>query len=344
MDALRSAYAGRRVAVTGGAGFIGSHLAARLAGLGAEVAVLDSFVPGSGADPRNLPSAKDARPGRIELHRADLRDRAAAGAALAGAAAVFHLAAANGHGESMSRPTADYEGNLAAGITLFAAASAHAPAARIVFAGTRQIYAPAGPEPGRRLPATESHPVSPPDVHGVHKEAVEHLGRNWARPGPGSFSVLRLTNTYGPRQPLAGPGAGFAGSFLAQALAGGEIEILGPPGLLRDLVQVDDAVDAFLLAGDPTAPSGAWNLGAAPVTLEDFARAVFRALGRPPRLRFAPLPPGLAEAALGDFHSDWSAIRHALDWSPRRPLDEGLAETVRHFLAVGPPPDRPSAP
>lgn len=348
MDSLRSAYAGRRVAVTGGAGFIGSRLAARLAGLGAEVAVLDSFAPGSGADPRNLPAAESARPGRIELHRGDLRDRDAAGAALSGAAAIFHLAAANGHRESMIRPTADYEGNLASGVALFAAASARAPAARVVFAGTRQIYAPAGPEPGRRLPATEAHPISPPDVHGVHKEAVEHLGRHWARTGPGSFSVLRLTNTYGPRQPLAGPGAGFTGTFLAQALAGDEIEILGPPGLLRDLVQVDDAVDAFLLAGTPTAPAGTWNLGADPVTLEDFARAVFRALGRPPRLRFAPLPPGLAGAALGDFHSDWSAIHRDLGWSPRRPLDEGLAETVRHFLRPGAspaasPPVSPSA-
>lgn len=344
MDSLRRAYAGQRVAVTGGAGFIGRHLAARLAGLGAEVAVLDSFAPGSGADPRNVPAAETPRPGRIELHRDDLRDRARTGAALAGAAAVFHLAAAKGHRRSMTSPTADYEGNLATGLALFAAASARAPAARIIYAGTRQIYAPAGPEPGRRLPATERHPIAPSDVHGVHKEAVEHLGRNWARTGPGSFSVLRLTNIYGPGQPLTGPGAGFAGSFLAQALAGDEIEILGPPGLLRDLVQVDDAVDAFLLAGDPAAPAGTWNLGADPVTLEDFARAVFRALGRPPRFRHSPLPPGLAGAALGDFHSDWSAIHRDLGWSPRRPLEEGLAETVRHFLRAGAPPACPAAP
>lgn len=332
MDSPPDAYAGLPVTVVGGAGFLGSHLAARLAALGAEVRVLDSFEPGSGADPENLASLTDpALSPRLELHRGDLRDPVAADRALDGAAVIFHLAAVNGHRESMADPAADFAGNFRGALSLFAAATRRAPAARIVFAGTRQIYAPAQPASGFGLPAREDHPISPPDAHSIHKEAAEHLGRHWARTGPGSFSVLRLTNCYGPRQPLVGGSAGFTGRFLAQALTAGEITILGNPDLRRDLNHVEEVTDAFLRAGSRGTPAGVWNLGAAPVTLREFAQAIFRALGRPSRLRTEPLPPALSEVALGDFHTDWTAIHRDLGWTPFRDLAAGLAETVRSF-------------
>ena len=332
MDFPGNAYAGVPVTVTGGAGFLGSCLAGRLAALGAEVRVLDSFAPGSGADPENLADLLEGTSSaRVELHRGDLRDPAAADPALDGAAVIFHLAAVNGHRESMAEPEADFAGNFLGALSLFAAAARRAPAARIVFAGTRQIYAPAHPGHGFGLPAREDHPISPADAHSIHKEAVEHLGRHWARPGPGSFSVLRLTNCYGPRQPLAGGSAGFTGRFLDQALNEGEITILGDPDLRRDLNHVEEVADAFLRAGSPEAPAGVWNLGAEPVTLRKFAEAVFRALGRPSRIRSEPLPPGLSEVAIGDFHTDWTKIHRDLGWVPRRTLEEGLAETVRSF-------------
>lgn len=335
MDFPWNAYAGLPVTVTGGAGFLGSRLAGRLAALGAEVRVLDSFAPGSGADPENLSDLPGETPSsRIELHRGDLRDPAAADRALAGAAVIFHLAAVNGHRESMAHPEADFGGNFLGALSLFAAAARRAPAARIVFAGTRQIYAPVHPGNGLGLPAREDHPISPADAHSIHKEAVEHLGRHWVRTGRGSFSVLRLTNCYGPRQPLAGGSAGFVGHFLAQALNDSEITILGDPDLRRDLNHVADVADAFLRAGAPGAPTGVWNLGSEPVTLREFARALFRALGRPERIRSQPLPPGLSEVFLGDFHSDWTGIHRDLGWTPRRTLDEGLAETVRSFAEV----------
>ena len=313
MDPVRAAPAWneRRVLVTGAAGFIGSRLAARLAAAGARVTGFDRIRP-------------TALVANIELRQADLRDPEALGDAVAEAEVVFHLAAANGHRASMDEPRADFEENVMGAVSLLAAVARRAPEARVVLASTRQLYGPAA-----SLPANEDHPVAPPDVHAVHKEAAEHLVRHSAEQRGVPFAILRLTNTYGAGQPIAGPGAGLTGRFLGDALAGREITILGDPGLLRDFNYVDDVVDGFLRAGGREAPAGTWNLGAAPVRLREFAEAVFRALGQEPRVRSAPLPPDFEAIAIGDFHSDWSAIRHDLGWEPAWSLESGLAETVR---------------
>ena len=313
---LEAAFAGRRAVVTGARGFIGGRLARALAALGAQVVGFDRLPGGPGSD-------------NLAFRCGTLADPAALGEALEDAGVIFHLAAVAGHRESMERPLADFEGNVIGTLRLLAAAAERAPAARIVFAGTRQLYGSA-----RSLPVREDHPVAPPDVHAVHKEAAEHLGRRLAGGRRIPFSVLRLTNTYGPGQPTVGPGAGFAGNFLDRALAGDEIVILGNPALRRDLNHVDDVVDAFLRAGAAGAPAGTWNLGAPPTTLGDFAAAIFRALGMPPRIRVKPLPAGLASIAVGDFHSDWSAIRADLGWAPRVGLPSGLTGTVRSFRAI----------
>ena len=301
----------RRVLVTGAAGFIGRRLAARLASAGARVTGFDRIRPAR-------------HPANVRFQQGDLGDPGVLAAAVTGAEVVFHLAAANGHQASMDDPRADFEDNVMGTVSLLAAVTGRAPEARVVFASTRQLYGPA-----ETLPAGEDHRIAPPDVHAVHKEAAEHLVRRRAEGRDAPFAVLRLTNTYGPGQATGGPGAGLTGRFLGDALVGRAITILGDPGLLRDFNYVDDVVDALRCAGQPEAPSGVWNLGAAPVRLGEFAEAVFRALGEEPRVRFAPLPPGLESIAIGDFHSDWSAIRRELGWKPEWPLESGLAETVR---------------
>ena len=312
----RNAWTGCRVLVTGAAGFIGRRLAARLSSEGARVTGFDRV-------------RRDFRTANVRFRQGDLRDSEALGDAVAEAEAIFHLAAASGHRRSMDEPRVDFEDNVMGTVSLLGAVAERAPRARVVFASTRQLYG--SPE---RLPAGEDQGIAPPDVHSVHKETAEHLVRRSAEARGVPFSILRLTNTYGPGQPTAGPSAGLTGRFLGDALAGREVTILGNPGLLRDFNYVDDVVDAFLRAGYPEAPPGIWNLGSGPVRLGEFADAIFRALGEAPRVRAAPLPPGFDAIAIGDFHSDWSAIRRDLGWEPRRPLDGGLAETVRAMRAA----------
>lgn len=304
-DAAARAFGGLEVVVTGAAGFIGRRLLDRLAAAGAHAA---------GIDRRPL----DEAPADAVFHRGDLSHLPApVSRRLAQADVVFHLAARNGHTASQEHPLADFEDNVAASL---AVASALAPGARVVFTGTRQIYGS-----GQRQPADEDHAVQPPDVHSVHKETAEHLLRVLA----GSrLAVLRLTNTYGPGQPLDGPGAGFTGAFLRQALSGAAITILGNPDLVRDVNHVDDVVEALLLAGRPGAPTGTWNLGGAPVTLGEFAAAACEAFGKTRRIRQAPLPARHRAIAVGDFRCDTSRIRRDLGWRPRMDLGAGLRTTV----------------
>ncbi len=312
----RATWSGVPVAVTGAAGFLGSNLALRLDALGAEVRALDAFLPGSGAHPAN--------PAGIPVRRADLRE--AATETVTGARVVFHLAAPAGHRASMEAPFSDYGHGVEASVRLLEAVDRTAPGARVVFTGTRQNYALP-----QRLPVREDDPLAPPDVHGVHKEAVEHLVRLRAAARGAGWAILRLTGCYGPRQALDGPAAGFTGQALGQALGGRPITLLGDPDLLRDFNHADDVIEALLLAGNPAAPSGLWNLGASPVRLRDFAAAIWKALGEPPRVACAPLPAALEEIAIGDVHSDWSRIEAELGWRPLRDLAGGLAETVRFF-------------
>ncbi len=320
MTAAAAGFRSREVVVTGAAGFIGRRLLAALARAGTAV---------TGVDRAGLSGA----PKGARFHRADLARPGAARNLLREAEVVFHLAAANGHRASMENPVADFEDNV---MGLLGVMRSVGGSTRVVLASTRQLYGAA-----ESLPVNEDHPVRPPDVHSVHKEAAEHLLRLLA-PEDGGCAALRLTNTYGPGQPLDGPGAGFSGAFLERALRGEEIHLFGDPDLLRDPLHVDEVVEALLLAGRPGAPSGVWNLGGAPVTLLEFAEAVFDAVGAPLRVSTFPLAATDRAIAVGGIHCDASRIRRDLAWAPSVSLRDGLRHTVRAFrrlagTAGGPP-------
>lgn len=320
-----SVYARRRVLITGGLGFIGSNLAHRLVELGAEVTVVDALIPGSGGCLFNIADIQE----RIRIHLQDIRDEAVMGELVQGQDALFHLAGQVSHLDSMQNPYADLESNCRGTLSMLEACRKHNPVARIVFAGTRQIYG----RP-RFLPVDESHPPAPTDVNGVNKLAAEgyHLVYHNAHGLP--VTILRLTNTYGPRMRVQDSRQTFIGWWLRQIVEGQELAIFGDGRQMRDFNFVDDVVEALLLAAvNPAADGQIYNLGSdEAISLADLAALLVEINGGG-SYRFVPFPPDRRRIDIGDYRGSYARIRAELGWEPRVPLREGLERTIAYYRA-----------
>jgi len=320
-----AAYHGARVLVTGALGFIGSNLARRLVSLGAEVTALDCCQPGSGATPFNLDGVLDA----LRLVQADQRDAAILPDLVAGRDVVFNLVGRVSHIDSMLDPLGDLESNARAQLTLLDACRVANPSVRIVYASTRQVYG--RPE---YVPLDERHPLRPTDVNGIHKAAAEQYHLLYHRVYGLRASVLRLTNTYGPRMLVKHDRQTFLGWFIRQALDGETIRIFGDGSQLRDFSFIDDTVDAFLLAGLSDAAIGnVFNLaGTEPASLLEVTRLLVELAGRGDYV-LAPFPPEKKAIDVGSVYADDTRLRRTLGWEPRVDLTSGLQRTLDFFRA-----------
>jgi UDP-glucose 4-epimerase len=324
-DARRfAAFAGARVLVTGGLGFIGSNLVRRLAALGAEVRVLDALLPDSGGNVFNLADAV----GRITVERCDIRDPAALRGQLADRDYLFSLAAHTSHQGSMNEPLLDLDINARAPLALLDACRSVNPKLNIVFASTRQIYGK--PE---YLPVDERHPVRPVDVNGINMAAGESFHLLYHRIYGMRCTALRLTNTYGPRMRIADAKQTFVGIWLRLALEGKPFPVWGGDQL-RDFTYVDDLVAAFLhAAATPETAGRAFNIGGTErgVTLRRLAELVVAANGGAGGFEIHDFPAERKQIDIGDYWTDDSAFRDLTGWRPRMPLAEGLARSLDFF-------------
>lgn len=315
-------FAGRRVLVTGGLGFIGSNLVIRLAGLGADVTVLDALIPNHGGDRRNIAPVVE----RVHLHTFDLRDASPLRQLVRRQDFVFHLAGQVSHGDSMREPELDLAVNCQATITLLEACRHENPRVPLVFTSTRQVY-------GRplRLPVDEDHPTVPVDVNGINKLAAEYYHLLYDRTYDLPSVVLRLTNTYGPRQQIKNDRQGFVGVFLQRALCRLPIRVYGSGEQRRDFNHVDDVVDALLLAAKTKACRGhVFNLGAAAhYSLNEFLAALRSIVDL--QIQHVPFPDDRRLIDIGDYHGDWSRFAAATGWRPHVELRQGLAQSIEFF-------------
>ncbi|MCG3194414.1 MAG: UDP-glucose 4-epimerase [Thermoanaerobaculia bacterium] len=318
---------GRRVLVTGGLGFIGSNLVRKLLDLGAKVRVVDCLRSGDGGNRFNL---KDVD-GQYELIDGSLEHRAVTETAVDGCDVVFHMAGKVSHIDSLARPLEDLIDNAATTVAILDACRRLNPSARIVIAGTRQVYGTP-----LRLPVSEDHPLRPPDFNAVSKIAAEYYARVASERLGLSTLVLRLTNVYGPRQLVSHSRASFTGWFIRQALLGETIDLFGSGLQYRDLLYVDDAVNAFILAAEKLPGNGeAWNCGTEePVSLAEFAEMLVRLAGTG-EVRRIPFPPERKQIDIGDFSTDSSRLRAVTGWNPRIGLEEGLRRTVEFYRLFG---------
>ena len=318
-------YAGAQVLITGGLGFIGSNLAARLVDLGAAVTLVDSLIPSYGGNLRNIAAIKD----RVMINVADVRDEYSMDHLVQGKQYLFNLAGQNSHLDSMRDPYTDLDINCRAQLSILEACRKHNPELKIIYTSTRQIYG----KPDY-LPVDERHLLRPTDVNGVNKMAGEWYHILYNNVYGIRACALRLTNTIGPRMRVKDTRQTFLGIWLKRLIANEPFEVWGDGTQIRDFSYIDDVVEALLMCGiSPVADGQIFNLGAdETINLKDLAALLVQINGSGD-YTIIPFPADRKPIDIGDYYGDYRLIRGRLGWRPQITLAEGLRRTIEFYRA-----------
>ena len=302
---------GPRALVTGGAGFIGPSLVARL--------IQDGIIP-TVVD--NLSSGQDRLvDSQAPLHELDIADPALADVfAEARPEIVFHLAAQTSVARSMRDPDADIHANVLGGINVLQQCARFGTRRVVVFSTGGALYG----EP-EYLPCPESHPIRPLSVYGANKHTLEHYTRIFAAEAPFSHTILRPSNVYGPGQDPNGE-AGVVAIFAQRMLANEEIIVYGDGEQQRDLLFVSDVVEAAIAAYKVDGgASGEFNVATgAPTSVNEIIGLLAHETGYERAPTYAPARPGEVRR----IYLDATRAQKELKWAPQVSLEEGIRRTV----------------
>ncbi len=332
------------VLVTGGAGFIGSNLADRLAAQGRKVRIFDALSR-DGVE-RNLEWLTNRHGDLIEVEIADLRDEQRLRSAVSGSDGIFHFAAQVAVTTSMTDPVLDFEVNVASTFRLLEAVRELTPQAPVIFASTNKVYGdlediafqttergchPADADLARDG-VSESRPLDFHTPYGCSKGAADQYVLDYARSYGLRAAVLRMSCIYGQRQ-LGTEDQGWVAHFLIRALKGETITLFGDGEQVRDICDVADTCDAYLAAYDRIdAISGrAFNWGGGPdnaISLLSLLKEIGTITGEMPKIAFAESRPGDQRW----FVADTSAADRALGLNPRKPWKQGVRDLSQWLM------------
>jgi UDP-glucuronate 4-epimerase len=305
----------RKVLVTGGAGFIGSHLVEALVERGDRVRVLDSFDPyyDPAVKRRNIAGVLE----HIELLEGDLRDLDLVAEAVQGMDCVVHLAARAGVRASLERPVSYMQVNVA-GTQGLLEAMRSAGVGHLVAASSSSVYGSR-----RQGPFRESDPLGiPASPYAASKHAMEIICRTWQQLYDLQLTMLRFFTVYGPRQR---PDMAIHG-FARKIMAGEPITMFGDGSTLRDYTYIGDIVQGLLASVDRPLPCAVLNLGNTnPVRLDALIRTLGQALDTEVRVERTGHQPGDVPLTWADV----SLAQQLLGYRPSTSLEQGLAQFVR---------------
>jgi CDP-paratose 2-epimerase len=324
------------VLITGGAGFIGTNLAAALAGGGRRVRIFDNLSRAGVA--ANLAWLRESCGERIEFQEGDVRDRAAVDRAVAGVSQIFHFAAQVAVTSSLSDPIFDFTVNAGGTLNLLEAIRALPARPPLVFTSTNKVYGDLEdvelvPDGSRYLPAdtetrmtgiSEARSVDFHSPYGCSKGAADQYVLDYARTFGLPAVVFRMSCIYGPHQ-FGTEDQGWVAHFLIRAIERAPITIYGDGLQVRDILYVDDLVRAFLLAQQhiDAVRGQAFNIGGGPTRTTSLAELIdlIAALER----RAIPLEfDGWREADQRYYVSDTRKFEEATGWTPRVSVGEGV--------------------
>ena len=326
------------VLVTGGAGFLGTNICDALAARGEDVLVFDNF-----SRPRVTENADWLRArhqGRIRVVKGDIRDQSAVGDAVKDASGVIHLAAQVAVTTSVADPIADFEINARGTLNVLDAVAKHRSTAPVLFASTNKVYGKliadeafqrsgeryVPRDPARAAGFSEATPLSFYSPYGCSKGVADQYVIDYSRVFGLRSCVFRMSCLYGPHQ-YGTEDQGWVAHFLIAASSGRPIAIYGDGYQVRDVLYVDDAVRAYLLALDNIdALSGhAFNLGGGAqnaLSLRELLRRIREMDGRAPVVSYHPWRPGDQLW----YVSDTSGFSRASGWRAETGVTEGLAK------------------
>jgi len=310
-------WSGRKVLVTGGSGFIGSHLAERLVGLGAKVRVFLKYDMGGEIGllrhaPRDIVDA-------IEPMWGDIKDADAVRQVLKGREVVFHLAALIGIPYSYVNPRDVVDTNTGGTLNVLAAAR-ETGTSKVVCTSTSEVYGTA-----QYAPIDEKHPLQGQSPYSASKIGADKLCESFHLSFGLPVAVARPFNTFGPRQSARA----VIPTIISQALSGNTVK-LGSLSPKRDLSYVQNTVDGFIAAAEsPKSVGEVINFGTGEeISIGDLAKKIVALVGKKIRISSEKKRVRPKKSEVGRLLCDWSKARRLLKWRPRVSLEEGLRETI----------------
>jgi len=318
-----STLAGKRILITGGLGFIGSNLAHRCVQLGAHVAIYDNLDPHSGGNLHNVQGIANS----VELHFHDLINFDLLADHVCNVDIIYNCAASTSHPFSMREPWLDLDVNSRAVVNLIEAIRRFNCRAKLVHIGTSTQLGPL-----RYQPADENHPEFPTDIYSANKSVSEKYVLIYSRAYGLNATVIRLANVFGPRAAIHSPEFTFNNYFIGLALQNRDITVYGEGRQLRNVLYVDDAVEALVSAAENEKTRGEtfFAVGDQHYSVAQIAAATVKYIGSG-RVKNIPWPKERKSTEIGDAVISNAKIKKATHWCPRCSLEEGLEKTREYF-------------
>ena len=313
----------KKVLITGGLGFIGSNVAKRCLELGAEVSIYDCLDSNSGGNLFNIKEISKSV--KVGFH--DILDYNRLVEFTIDQDLIFNCAASTSHTHSMREPWLDSDVNSCGTINILEAIRRFNPSARFVHVGTSSQF-------GKLIyrPADELHPEFPMDIYSANKGVSEKYALIYASAYGLRNSVVRLSNTFGPRACIKSPEFTFNNFFLGQAFQGKSIDIYGSGSQLRNALYVDDAVEALICIANSNATLGETYLAVHDEhhSVSQIAEETVACVGSG-SVNYVEWPTERRKLEIGDSVLSNSKLKNVIDWSPKYNLREGLLKTADYY-------------
>jgi len=318
-----SGFKGKNIIITGGLGFIGSNLAHSCHQYGGRVTIVDNLDPLAGGNRFNIETIRN----KINVVSGDICDSALMEDVLKHADLVINCAALISHIQSLQTPYRNLEVNSTAVLGMLEIIKKYNPEVHFLQIGTTTQIGKC-----HSVPVDETHPEFPLDPYSAHKTLAEKYTFMYSQVHGLKTNCVRLPNIYGPRAAIHSPTLTFNNYFIGLALQDKEITIFGDGRQSRNILYVDDAVDAILKVAEKSDGSGDVYLAVHDnhITVAEFAEKIV-SLYRKGTVRYIPWPEGRKNIEIGDASYTNKKIRNEIGWVPKTPLTEGLTKTRDYY-------------